>query len=156
MVTQHKSRFVLYAASATLGSLAGSLVMYYLGRMGGEALVRKRFATATVERTTAVFRRYGILAVLIPSILPPPAPFKVFVLLAGVMGIPTGRFSLAILIGRGSRYLVLAFLAVRYGDAAIGYMRENGFAVSIVVVGVLAAGFVVYLLWRRAQGRKRP
>jgi membrane protein YqaA with SNARE-associated domain len=113
MVAHHKSRFLLYALSATLGSLAGSLALYYIGRKGGEALVRRRFATASVERAMTAFQRHGLLAVLIPSILPPPAPFKIFVLLAGVTGITPARFTLAILIGRSFRYLTLAILAVR-------------------------------------------
>src|SRR3977135_4072042 len=83
MVVQHKERLVLYAASATMGSIFGCLALYYVGVKGGEALVRKRFQSGTVDRALAGFRRFGIMAVLIPSILPPPAPFKIFVLLSG-------------------------------------------------------------------------
>ena len=93
------------------------------------------------------------MAVLIPSLLPPPAPFKIFVLLAGVAGISAARFATAIAIGRGVRYLALGFLAVKYGDRAMAYMRENGTVVSLAVVGVLAAGFGAFLLWSR---RRRP
>src|SRR4051812_12320698 len=84
MVTQHKSRMLLYAGAATLGSVVGCLALYYIGRKGGDALVRKRFSTERVDRALAAVRRHGVLAVLIPSLLPPPAPFKIFVLLAGV------------------------------------------------------------------------
>src|SRR5579864_5858093 len=87
MVTRHHARLVLYVLAATLGSLAGCLVLYYIGRKGGEALMGRRFAAARVERTIATFRRYGVMAVLIPAILPPPAPLKMFVLLAGIGGI---------------------------------------------------------------------
>src|SRR5713101_1406160 len=65
MVNRDKSRFLLYAASATLGSLAGSLALYQLARKGGETLVRRRFATASVERAMATFQRHGVLAVLV-------------------------------------------------------------------------------------------
>src|SRR5438067_11789730 len=75
MVTHHKARFVLYAASATAGSIAGCLMMYYLGRKGGDALVRKRFSNTSVERALAAFRRHGIMPVPIPPTLPPPCPF---------------------------------------------------------------------------------
>src|SRR5436190_3814521 len=81
MVTQHKARLGLYVAAATLGSLAGCLVMYFIGRKGGEALIRRRFMGSNVERTRAALQRHGLVAVLIPAILPPPAPFKIFVLL---------------------------------------------------------------------------
>src|SRR5438552_1352691 len=107
MVTRHKARWVLYVVATTAGSLAGCLVMYYIGRKGGEALVRRRFAGGHVERTLAAFQRHGVMAVLIPSILPPPAPFKIFVLLAGAAGISAPQFAGAVAIGRGARYLVL-------------------------------------------------
>ena len=87
MVTQHKSRMLLYVGATLLGSLAGCLVMYYIGLKGGEALISKRFSGGSVERARAALQRHGVMTVLIPSILPPPAPFKIFVLLAGVAGI---------------------------------------------------------------------
>jgi len=154
MVTLHKHRLVVYVLATTLGSIAGCLVMYYIGRKGGEALVRKRFTGGTVERTMQTFQRHGVMAVLIPSLLPPPAPFKVFVLLAGVANISPGRFATAVAIGRGSRYLALGLLAVRYGDRAMAYMRENAAVVSLAAVGLLLAMFGLYLLWTRAQAAK--
>jgi membrane protein YqaA with SNARE-associated domain len=154
MVTQHKSRMLLYVVAALLGSLAGCLVMYFLGLKGGEALVSKRFGGGSVERARAALQRHGVMTVLIPSILPPPAPFKIFVLLAGVAGIRPGEFTAAILIGRGARYLVLGLLAVRYGDRTIAYVEEHMVLVSLVTVGVLAAGFVAYVLWTKARTAK--
>jgi membrane protein YqaA with SNARE-associated domain len=154
MVTRSPQRLILYVAAATLGSLAGCLVMYFLGRKGGDALIRKRFASGSIERTMAAFQRYGVLVVLIPAILPPPAPFKIFVLLAGVAGISPGKFSAAIVIGRGARYLVLGILAVKYGETAMAYVEENGLQVAIAVVGLLVAGLVAYLVWSKAQARK--
>jgi membrane protein YqaA with SNARE-associated domain len=154
MVTHHKSLVVLYAASATLGSIGGCLVMYGIGRKGGEAVIRRRFNQANVERAMAAFRKYGVMAVLVPSLLPPPAPFKIFVLLAGVAKVNLTKFVVAIALGRGVRYLALGFLAVEYGDRALDYMHEHGTTVALVVVGLLLAGFGAYLLWSRAQARK--
>src|SRR6266566_1652282 len=74
MVTRHKSYLVLYVFAATLGSLAGCLILYFLGLKGGHAVMRKRFSTERIDRTLDAFRRHGMMAVLIPSILPPPAP----------------------------------------------------------------------------------
>ena len=149
MVTQSESSMVVYAASATAGSIAGCLALYYVGRVGGEAVLRKRFRSETVDRGIAVFQRYGVIAVLIPSLLPPPAPFKIFVLLSGVAGLNVYRFVAAIAIGRGIRYFGEGMLAVLYGDLAIEYIRANARTVSLALVGVLVAGLVGYLLWRR-------
>src|SRR5438067_10595635 len=154
MVTAHKSRLVVYVIATTLGSIGGCLLMYFLGRKGGEALIRRRFASGNVERAMRSFRRHGVMAELVPSILPPPAPFKIFVLLAGAAGISWGRFTAAVAIGRGARYLVLGLLAVRYGARTIAYMHAHGTAVSLAAVGLLVGGFAGYLLWTKASARK--
>jgi membrane protein YqaA with SNARE-associated domain len=151
MVVQHKNRLVLYAASATVGSIVGCLALYYIGRRGGDALVRKRFHPASVEKTLAAFRRYGVMAVLIPSILPPPAPFKIFVLLAGVAEIRPVQFVTAIAIGRGARYFGEGLLALWYGERALGFIRENGKVVSLAIVVVLVIALGAFILWRKAQ-----
>jgi len=153
MVTQHPGRLVWYVIGATLGSVAGCLILYYLGRKGGEALIRKRFHAASVDRTLDAFRRHGIMAVLIPSILPPPAPFKIFVLLAGVAEISPARFTSAIAIGRGARYLVEGLLAVWYGELALAYINAHGREASLGVVGLLVVGLVGYVLWNRRASR---
>ena len=159
MVARQKALMPLLVISATLGSLAGCLIIFYLGRKGGEAFVRKRFGGPSVDRTLGALRRYGLLAVLVPSILPPPMPFKIFVFMAGVADISVLRFSLAIILGRGGRYLALGILAVTYGDQAMTYVRDHGVAVTLAAVGVLAVGVAGYLLWskgRSANSRQNP
>ena len=153
MVTRHKELMVLYAAAATLGSLLGCLTLYYLGRRGGEAFIRRRFSSQAVDRAIGTFQRYGVMAVLIPSLLPPPAPFKVFVILSGVAGIPVSKFAAAIAIGRSIRYFGEGLLAVWYGDAALAFIREHGRSVSIVVVAILGVGLAAYVVWHKRQTR---
>jgi len=154
LVTRTPELMLLYVAATTVGSLGGCLVMHFLGRKGGDALIKRRFATAKIERAMASLQRHGVMAVLIPALLPPPAPFKIFLLLAGAVGIPATRFAAAIAIARGARYLALGILAARYGTWAETYLRENGASVSLLVVGLLAVTFVVYLLVRKATTRK--
>jgi membrane protein YqaA with SNARE-associated domain len=129
-------------------------VMHAIGRKGGEALVRERFSGSRVERAMAALRKHGVMSVLIPCLLPPPAPFKIFVLLAGVVGIPATSFVAAIAIGRGLRYLVLGFLAVRYGSRASTYLAAHGMAASLVLASAVGAGFATYLVWSKARGAK--
>jgi membrane protein YqaA with SNARE-associated domain len=154
MVTHHPARVLVYVLAATLGSLTGCLVMYFIGRKGGEALIRKRFAPASVERAMAAFERHGVLVVLIPAILPPPAPFKIFVLLAGLAGISPAKFVTAIVIGRGMRYIVLGILAIKYGEQALAYAELHGFAVAVAVIGLLGAAAAGYFVWSKVQSAK--
>jgi membrane protein YqaA with SNARE-associated domain len=154
MVTRRPALMLAYVALTVAGSVAGCLVMHAIGRKGGDALVRRRFTGDRIERAMASLQRHGVMAVLIPSLLPPPAPFKIFVLLAGVVGINAMRFAAAIAIGRTARYLILGILAVRYGEAALTYVREHGATVSLGAVTVLAVSFGVSLVWRRRRGRR--
>jgi len=154
MVTTHKPRMPLYATAAVLGSLAGCLALYYKGRRGGAAMVGQRFSSDRVNRTVATLQRYGIVSVLVPCLLPPPAPFKIFMLLAGVAGISVGRFAIAIAIGRTIRFFGLGFLALRFGDAALELLRERGATVAYGLIGFLVAALGIYLVWAKARGRK--
>jgi len=153
-VTRRPAAMPLYVAMTVAGSVAGCLALHYLGRKGGEALVRRKFAGEKIEHAMAALQRHGVMAVLVPCLLPPPAPFKIFILLAGVVGISAARLATAIAIGRGVRYLALGLLAVTYGERATAYMREHGTVVSLEAVGVLAVGFAAYLLWSKARAKK--
>jgi membrane protein YqaA with SNARE-associated domain len=155
MVTRQTSAMPWYVLVTIAGSVAGCLVMHAIGRKGGDAFVRRRFTGDAIERAMASLQRHGVMAVLVPSLLPPPAPFKIFVLLAGVVGISAGRFAVAIAIGRGARYLALGWLAVAYGDRATEYMREHGAIVSLVAIGVLMAGFGASVAWRKTRAGTR-
>ena len=144
LVIQHKERMLYYAMMATLGSLLGCLVLYYIGRKGGAALARRRFGGRRMERALSLYARYGALAIAIPAVLPPPSPFKVFVLLAGIAGVPVLHFATVIALARGFRYTFEAWLAVRYGDQAIALLEEHGraitIAIAVVVIGGLRSG----------------
>jgi membrane protein YqaA with SNARE-associated domain len=154
LVTRDKNNVIPYVLGAVVGSVLGCLAMHAIGRKGGEALVRRQFAGPRVEQAMKALQRYGVMSVLIPSLLPPPAPFKIFVLLAGVIGITPLRMAAAIGIGRGIRYAALAYLAYNYGDAASDYLTEHGAQASLVLVAVIGVGFAAFLLWSKAQGPK--
>lgn len=149
MVTNHKARMPYYAAMATLGSVAGCYLIYSLAEKGGEAFLRRRVHASRVDRTLALYRRHGVLALIVPALLPPPAPFKLFVLMAGVAEVRPWKFVLSIAAARGTRYLVLGLLAIRYGDAALDLMRTRGRDVALVVVGVIVLGALALWLWQR-------
>jgi len=107
--------FVLMAA---LGSVAGSSLLWRIGRAGGEALLVRRFGPEWAGRTHRAYRRWGILALAVPALLPPPMPFKAFVLASGVFGFPYPRFALTLLLARGARYTFWGAMGVAYGEEA--------------------------------------
>jgi membrane protein YqaA with SNARE-associated domain len=149
LTVRHKERMLFYALMCTLGSVAGCFALYSLGRRGGEAFLKKRFKAGHIERAMSGFRRFGLLAVIVPSLLPPPMPFKIFVLAAGVAKVRPFDFLLAVSIGRGLRYFGEGFLALWYGEQAIGFMRENARTTGLVLALLIVAGTVTFVWWRR-------
>lgn len=154
MVTRHKSRLALYAGAAMAGSVVGSLALFMIGRKGGEAVLRKRFSVQRSDRAMAFIQKYGVMAIIIPSLLPPPMPFKMFVLLSGVARIPVPRFITAVAIGRGTRYFGEGLLALRYGDQTMMFLHEHSRTVALVLAVALAAGLAVYVLAGKARAAK--
>ncbi len=144
-----------YAIMAALGSAAGCTVLYWLGRSRGHRFLMRRYSESKLKSALEVFHRYGVFALIGPALLPPPFPFKIFVLSAGVFGIPFGRFLGAVLLGRMIRYAVEAWLALRYGDLAVAYISEHYIQLLLLVAFVTLAGGAVYvfvsLLWRRRR-----
>ncbi len=146
----------LYVAMATLGSLAGCSVLWVLAKRGGETLLERRFGSERVARARQAFRRYDILALAVPAVLPPPMPFKLFVLGAGVFGISFQRFAVTLVVARGLRYLAWAFVGVRYGDAAMGLLRRFDLWFAQRLPWILALAGVTTALWLVARAQRGP
>jgi membrane protein YqaA with SNARE-associated domain len=154
LTIEHPNRWWLYSGATTLGSTAGCLVLYLIARKGGEAFLKRRFNEGQIERGLSLFRRHGLLAVVVPAFLPPPTPFKVFVLLAGLAGIRPAPFTIGIAIGRGFRFGLEGWLAYRYGSQATQYISDNLATVSSAVAGlVLLVGVIVILMRNRRRRR---
>ncbi|HEY7821124.1 MAG TPA: VTT domain-containing protein [Vicinamibacteria bacterium] len=149
-------RAFYYASMTMLGSVTGASLLYGLARWKGFSFLEKRFPTGRLQSVFTLVGRYGALAVLVPSILPPPFPFKIFVLSSGALGLSIPRFLAAIAVGRSVRYFGEAWLAVRYGDEALSYLHANAGSVLIVALVLAAAALLVHLFRsRRALAETR-
>ena len=151
LVIRHPDRWPYYAAMATAGSLGGCYVLYAIARTGGHAVLARYLRDRHIERGLAAFRKYGLLTVVVPAILPPPMPFKPFVLVAGVSDVSPATFVLAVIIGRGFRYGGEAVLAYWYGPDAMAYALHNIARASLWFAGALAVVGMVVLLWRQRR-----
>jgi len=141
----------LYAFAATAGSAIGCTVLYMVARRAGEAAL-KRVTPGKRDRIENLLGRYDLIAVMVPAVLPPPFPFKPFVLCAGVFKLKTWRFITAIFIGRGIRFFIEGWLAVSFGEDAGRIIRAHGWKV-LVVVAIIA---LVWLGIGLVRARRSP
>jgi membrane protein YqaA with SNARE-associated domain len=151
MVIQHPQRLLYYALLATLGSVFGCLAIYYLARKGGEAFMRRRFKAHHVEGGMKLFQKHGLLVVIVPALLPPPAPFKIFILLAGVAEVPVWQFVAAVFGARFVRYFGEGLLAAFYGEQAIKYVTEHAQLIGLWLSGLALAGGLIWIVWQRRK-----
>jgi membrane protein YqaA with SNARE-associated domain len=147
-VARPGSMFELAGLTA-LGSAIGCSMLYAVGRKGGEPFLRKRFADERMARVQAWYKKYGVLAVIVPAVMPPPTPFKLFVLSAGAFGISWPKFLTGIAIGRSIRYFALGILAVAYGPAALDFARLNFGKIGLATAALIVVGAVLFMLFRR-------
>jgi membrane protein YqaA with SNARE-associated domain len=148
---QHPARMPLYAFLAMLGSVLGCVLLFFLAEKGGEALFHKHAGNrAQAIHNWVVHNGFG--GMLIAALLPPPTPFKVFVVAAGVFEVPLVSFTSAITLARAIRYFGVGFLAIRYGHDALPFLRQHIWRVTVVVV---LAAIVSYAL-SRVVLRHRP
>lgn len=131
----------LCAVAATLGSVIGCLVLYHISRKAGAGAL-KRFSDEKQARVKNLLDRYDVLAVLVASVLPPPFPFKLFVISAGVFRMNRLRFAIAIAAGRLFRFLLEGYIAVEYGDEAAALLARHYPKLGILIALALVGGFV--------------
>lgn len=148
-IGQTWGKMLYYVLMTTLGSLIGCSILFLIARKGGELFLRKQFSDEKIELARKWFQKNDFFMILIPSTLPPPTPFKLFVISSAIFGLSVHRFVLAVFIGRGIRYLIWGTLTVLYGAAVRDYMEKNLYTIGIVLLAFFLLGFgvlVVYFL----------
>jgi membrane protein YqaA with SNARE-associated domain len=148
-----KRHFYWYALLAALGSTLGGLVPFYLGKAGGELFLLRRVNRARFEALRTQFEKQEFLAVMIPSLLPPPTTWKLFVFGAGVFEMSTLNFVLAVFVGRTIRFGVETALVVKYGPQIITVVADLAKRHLILTLAVLAVifGGLGWWIWRKLR-----
>lgn len=153
-VYYHRASFLFYVLMASAGSALGSLVVYAIGYFGGEAVLRKRIPEARFNKIHASFERHEFWALMFPAMLPPPTPFKLFVLAASAFEMRLSHFLAAIFAGRCVRFFVLAVLTIKFGprfvEFAGGILHQH---TRWIWIGVGAALVIALLIWIKKSRR---
>jgi membrane protein YqaA with SNARE-associated domain len=142
LAIQHPARMPLYALAASLGSVLGCVLLFFIAKKGGEAFFRKKAG----ERGQAIREwvvKNGFAGMLVAALLPPPTPFKIFVFAAGAFGVPLASFTSAIALARLARYFGIGYLAVRYGNQALPYLGAHKLQMALILVLLVAASYLL-------------
>ena len=152
-VWNDKPRFWLYILMASIGSAIGGLLPYGLGRAGGELFLLKRVNRERYERMRTRFERQEFLAMMIPSMMPPPTPWKAFVFAAGVFEMRVVPFMLAVFCGRMVRWLILSLLVLKLGPGAVQVVAHHSLTVVGIVGALAVIGFAWWWIKRKRSGK---
>ncbi len=152
-VWNDKGHFWLYCLSAAVGSAIGGLLPYGLGRAGGELFLLKHVNRERFERMRTRFERQEFLAMMIPSMLPPPTPWKAFVFAAGVFEMRVLPFMAAVFCGRMVRWIVLSLLVLKLGPGAVQVVEQHSLTAAAIVGALAIIGFVWWWMRKKRAGK---
>jgi membrane protein YqaA with SNARE-associated domain len=155
-VWNDKPHFWVYCLMAAAGSALGGLLPYGLGRAGGELFLLKRINRAKFEKIRDRFQRQEFLAVMIPSMMPPPAPWKMFIFASGVFEMRIPVFLLAVFVGRMLRWLALSLLVLKLGPGAVDLVARHAVPTVLIVSALAVAGFAWWWIRMRRKRRGKP
>ena len=150
-VYHEPNRFLLYVLLASAGSALGSSVLYAIGYLGGETVLRKRLLEERYAKIHASFERHEFWALMFPAMLPPPTPFKLFVLGAAIFEMRFTHFLAAIFAGRFVRFFVLSILTIKFGPQVIHVASELFRHHLNWVLGAIGVALAVWLLFLRKK-----
>ena len=147
----HPRAVLFFPLFAATGSVLGCLLLYTILQRGGLAVLHRRFKLEHIQRVERAYARFGILALAIPALLPPPMPFKIFVATAGALQFPRRKFLITILIARSVRYYTEGILAVYYGRRVLVFLQDNGLIIVTAVFALCLAALAIYLLSNKGR-----
>lgn len=146
LAARHREPWPYYAFMATLGAVIGGYITYTLARKGGKETMERKLSKKRAAQFSKAFARWGFAAVAIPALIPPPFPFLPFLLAAGAMQYPRRKFLGALVLGRGLRYFIDAWLGYHYGRHILRFFSKYDKPAMAILIGLAVIGAVLSLI----------
>jgi membrane protein YqaA with SNARE-associated domain len=146
LAARHHQPWPYYALMATLGAVIGGYITYALARKGGQETMERKLSKKRTAQVIRAFERWGFAAIAIPALLPPPFPFVPSLLAAGAMQYSQKKFLAALVLGRGLRYSILAYLGFHYGSHILRFFNQYYKPALAILIGLAVIGSVLSLI----------
>ena len=146
LAARHREPWVYYALMATIGAVVGGYITYALARKGGKETMERKLSKRRAQKVQLRFERWGFWAIAIPALLPPPFPFVPFLIAAGAMQYSRNKFLGALLIGRGIRYSIAAYLGSLYGRQVLRFFARYQKPALSILIGLAVVGGILSLI----------
>ena len=155
LAARHHEPWPYYAVMATLGAVIGGYITYSLARKGGQETIERKISKKRAAQVSKAFARWGFGAVAIPALMPPPFPFVPFLLAAGALQYSRKKFLLALSLGRGVRYFIVAALGFVYGRHILRFFSRYDKVAVAMLIGFAVIGtaltLIEYLRYKRKE-----
>src|ERR1700730_16562635 len=146
LAARHREPWIYYAAMATIGAVLGGYITYALARKGGQETIERKLSKRRARKVQERFERWGFWAIAVPALLPPPFPFVPFLIAAGAMQYSRKKFLGALLVGRGVRYSIAAYLGARYGRHILRFFDQYQKPALAILIGLAVLGGILSLI----------
>ena len=146
LAARHREPWPYYALMATVGAVLGGYITYSLARKGGKQAMERKLSKRRAAKVYERFERWGFGAIAIPAVLPPPFPFVPFLLAAGAMQYSRQKFLGALVLGRGIRYSIVAYLGMRYGSHILRFFSRYHKEALVILIGLAVVGGILTLI----------
>jgi membrane protein YqaA with SNARE-associated domain len=146
LAARHREPWPYYGLMATLGAVIGGYITYALARKGGQETMERKLSKKRAAQFSKAFDRWGFAAVVIPALIPPPFPFLPFLLAAGAMQYPRKKFLAALVLGRGLRYFVEAYLGFHYGRHILRFFSQYYKPALAILIGLAVIGTALSII----------
>jgi membrane protein YqaA with SNARE-associated domain len=146
LAARHREPWFYYAMMATIGAVLGGYITYGLARKGGKQALERRLSKRRAVKVYRRFERWGFGAIAVPALLPPPFPFVPFLLAAGAMQYSRKKFLTALIVGRGIRYSIAAYLGALYGRHVLRFFAKYQAPALGILMGLAVVGGILTLI----------
>ncbi len=143
-----------YVAMATAGSMIGCLILNLVCQKGGEQSLEKRVSRRRLDYVKTRFKKNAVWTLTLASLMPPPFPFTLFVMVASALNYPRTRLLTTIGLARLIRFSVEGLLAICFGKGILRLAHSTKLEYAALVLGIVSvagSGFSIYTWTRQSK-----